>query len=431
MFLRALRIENIRSLRNLELSFSADGGGSRRWTLLIGENGSGKTTVLRAIGLIMAGSESLPDLLNDPASWITNGTQRGRIEADIVTTEGESRTVRLTLRRGQGISQTIKANDRSLQPLDDALAHAARSYLTVGYGVSRRASVGPPRSVAKEDLSHRPRSRSVSTLFDTDAQLQPIETWAMDLEYRQGHNGTGIVRSALAGLLPHVEFHSIDREKRRILFKTQDGLVPLAQLSDGYQNVAAWVGDLLYRVTETFRNYKNPLSARGLLLVDELDLHLHPLWQRKLREFLDSKLPHFQIVATTHSALTAQQAGVGELFYFSRKRARGPHLVAFGGDPQKLMSHQILLSDVFGISTLNSPQVQGQRERYRVLSAKERPTAAERREMKALGAELRETPDWSRPTKEDKETLAALRSIQKALGKKRPKPRRKPAARRM
>ena len=55
-----------------------------------------------------------------------------------------------------------------------------------------------------------------------------------------------------------------DRAQRRLLFRTADGVLPLAALSDGYQNVAAWVGDVLYRLTETFHDRRRPLDTRGL-----------------------------------------------------------------------------------------------------------------------------------------------------------------------
>ena len=84
----------------------------------------------------------------------------------------------------------------------------------------------------------------------------------------------------------------------RFDFQTMDGTVTLGELSDGYQNLAAWIGDLLYRITEAFAHHRQPLHARGLLLIDEIDAHLHPAWQRKLREFLTAKLPNFQIIAT-------------------------------------------------------------------------------------------------------------------------------------
>jgi predicted ATPase len=416
VFLKTVRIQNVRALRNVELSFATESEDIRRWTLIIGENGFGKSTLLRSIALVMAGSESLADLLVDPDSWITRGAKGAAIEADVVTADREPRTFRLEWRRGQRTSGVIKANDQNLRALDDALSHTQRSYLTVGYGVSRRLSAGQPGRVVKEGPALQPRSRAVATLFDPDAELQSLESWAMDLHYRRGKGGLDVVRNALRGLLPSVEFHSIDRETRRLLFDTPDGLVPIAQLSDGYQNVAAWTGDLLYRITESFRNYKRPLSARGLLLIDELDLHLHPLWQRRLREFLDEKLPNFQIVATTHSALTGQQAAAGELFYFTRDRPKaGPVLRPFAGEPQKLMSHQLLLSDVFGVATLNSLQIEDRRQRYRALRAKKRPTPSQKREKAALEAELRDIPDWSRPTRHDEETLRALKAIEQAL----------------
>ncbi len=70
MFLRSVRLENVRSLAELELDFAAAGNESRRWTLVLGENGCGKSTILRAIALVLAGTEALPELLGDPDGWI-------------------------------------------------------------------------------------------------------------------------------------------------------------------------------------------------------------------------------------------------------------------------------------------------------------------------------------------------------------------------
>lgn len=140
----------------------------------------------------------------------------------------------------------------------------------------------------------------------------------MELDYQDGEAGLTVIRKAPNSFLPGVSFHSIDKCQKQVLFETSDGLVPLEQLSDGYQNMAAWIGDLLFRITETFRDRREPLHARGLLLLDEIDLHLHPKWQRLLYDFVSDKLPNFQVVATTHSALTAQQAGENELFALRR-----------------------------------------------------------------------------------------------------------------
>ena len=419
MFLRSVHLKNIRSLRDVSLPFARNGGDARRWTLVLGENGSGKSTILRAIALGLAGSEALPDLLGDVDGWIANGEKKATIELEIATAEGEPRSIRLELHRGLGKTAVVKRNHRNLEPLDRALSYAQRSYLVAGYGVSRRLRSGTGPSL--QEAPGSPRSRAVASLFHAEAELQSLETWAMDLEYRRGESGLAIVRDAVGGILPGIEFAKVDKEKRQLLFSTRDGLVPLARLSDGYQHVAAWMGDLLFRITETFDDYKNPLAARGLLLIDELELHLHPLAQRRLRAFLDLKLPNLQIVATTHSALTAQQAGEGELFYLRRDgRREQPVLHAFRGDPQKLFAHQLLLSDAFGVTTLQSPVVQEQRARYLALRDKTARSRAEQREFAALSASLRALPDWSAGSTAAHSADAVVQRVAKAIAKRVP-----------
>ena len=152
------------------------------------------------------------------------------------------------------------------------------------------------------------------------------------------------------------------------MFRTVDGEVPLNQLSDGYQNMAAWCGDLLYRITEAFPDRKDPLATRGVLLIDELDLHLHPVWRRQLVDFLSALLPNFQFIATTHSALTAQQSGEGELFVIRREGAKQrPVLVPFVGEPRLMQLHQLLMSPMFGLESMDSVAVEKARDTARKL----------------------------------------------------------------
>ena len=89
-------------------------------------------------------------------------------------------------------------------------------------------------------------------MFDADAALWPLASWAMDLHYVRGESFLSLIRSALAQLLPGVTFRNIDKVRKTLIFDTPDGPVSLDDLSDGYQNVAAWVGDLLYRTTLAF-----------------------------------------------------------------------------------------------------------------------------------------------------------------------------------
>ncbi|WP_165246790.1 AAA family ATPase [Paludisphaera soli] len=444
MFLKRLVLENVRAIEALDLSFRGADAPVRKWTLLLGQNGCGKSTVLRSIALLLAGSEALPELIGDPDSWISLKADRCRMAAELVTADGETRHVELNLTRGDHIRRIFEGNRESLERLDRALAHSARNYPVVGYGVSRR--LGDPRRAASEVFSH-PRSRSVATMFSNDATLTPLEYWAMALDYERGEEGLQVVRSTLDDLLPGVAFERIDKSARKLLFRTPDGLLPFELLSDGYQNAAAWCGDLLDRITRIFEDYKNPLSARGLLLIDEMDLHLHPVWKRQLVDFLSAKLPNFQILATTHSALTVHQAGPGELFVLKRDGDHAPPtLHPFEGEPRKLMLHQLLVSPLFGLETVDSRPVERMRSEFRELNDKPsgRLTRAERARLPELEREILALPDWNAATPQGprqrelmEEILAALQAEAPPAGdpaapaggrpkaaKARPKPRR-------
>jgi len=381
MFLRSLTVENLRSIASAELEFGSPRAAPQRWSMLLGENGSGKSTLLRAIAMVMAGRSALPSFLTEPAGWIRNGAKAARVSATLVTANGEKRTIALTIRRDRDVATILEENQKSLEELDWALNHTHRSYFTVGYGVARRLS----RELTREPQPAR--FANVATLFTADALLHSIETWSTDLHYRLGKRGEAVVRTTLEGLLPDAQFEGIDRENRRILFRTADGVVPLGQLSDAYQSVAAWAGDLLFRITETFKDYERPLEARGLLLMDEIELHLHPRVQRSLRRFLQTRFPNFQFIATTHSALTAQQSSEGELWIVDRER--GSHVQRYPGNPQRLQVQHLLLSDAFGLDSLSSPQA----EAYLRLRRKKQLTADERVELAKLHGELRADGD--------------------------------------
>lgn len=403
MFLQRLCLENIRSLASAVLDFSAPEGGVRRWTCLLGENGTGKSTVLRAAALVLAGSEGLPALLGDPARWVRLGKKSGRITAILVTQEGQQREVSLELHRSDSLTAALKRNEAGLKLLDDALRYSLRSYFTAGFGVSRRLA-GPESERFRQSQMH-PRASSVATLFQGDAPLRSVESWAMDLHYRRGEDGLRMVREAMNEVLVGIQFAGIDKEARQLMFKTPDGKVPLAQLSDGFQNVISWFGDLLFRITEVFTDYKSPLTARGLLLLDEADLHLHPVWQQRVADYLMRRLPNFQFLVTTHSALAAQQCGPHELYVLKRK-AKNVEVLHYEGAPHLLRVDQLLVSPVFGIESGMSLRVSEARNR--------------KRRTKADIELLQDVPRPRADVEAENEKLALLRDIKATLSRRGP-----------
>ena len=131
-------------------------------------------------------------------------------------------------------------------------------------------------------------------------------------------------------------------------FKTPYGWVPLRQLGYGYQTLITWVADLVSRMVERYPDSPNPLAEPAVVLVDEIDLHLHPMWQRKLMGFLTERFPNTQFIATAHSPLVAQAAADANLAVLRRE---GDHVV-IDNDVDNIRDwriDQILTSDLFGL----------------------------------------------------------------------------------
>ena len=118
-------------------------------------------------------------------------------------------------------------------------------------------------------------------------------------------------------------------------------------------------------MTLAFPKVTDLSEVDGILLIDEVDLHLHPRWQRQLLDTLAKRLPRFQLICTTHSPLTAQQAGPGELVVLERDKKDGIRARRIDADPRTLTLEQIVTSPMFGVPTTASRQVEKQRDRWR------------------------------------------------------------------
>ncbi len=417
MALRRLHVENVRSIRHVDVDFSGENG-PRQWSILLGENGTGKTTILRCVSLVLAGSDALAELFFAPGSWIRNGEKAARIEAEFTTRRGELRKSVLEWSVDDSVSTVLRRNEKNLHDIDAAVEHADRNYFVAAYGSSRRLPGKDSPQLSRAEVYNTRRAQSVATLFSRDAALRPLEAWAMDLEYRRSQQGLSVVRNTLDALLPGVSFDHIDRDQREIMFKTEDGLVSLNQLSDGYQNMAGWIGDLLFRLTETFSDYEDPLSAGGTLLLDEVDLHLHPRWQRQLLEFLTKRLHNFQFIVTTHSPFTAQQSPPGALNIVQRGPNGVESVRQYASDPRLLRIDQ-LLDPLLGLTTTESVQAETLRKEYRDLKDLDQRDPAQEERLNAVTQQVLAIPQAQAVSPEEQERLALLSRVEKLLASKK------------
>ncbi len=415
MFLKSIHLNNVKCFSDIALSFEDENGDIRKWTLLLAENGVGKSTLLKTIALVTGGSDAIADLLEEPSDWIRSKTPGCEISAVLVTTEGEEREIRLQFTPEDTRTDVIRKNEQSFAWLDKALKGKKEDYFVLGFGASRHLNAANSRRTKTSEFTNK-RAQRVATLFNPDATTKPIDSWAMDLDYIGNGTALETIRKVLSNLLPGIKFHRIDKQNGHLLFDTPDGIVPLHCLSDGYLAMAAWIGDLLFQVSEiSGDSQEKPLTAKGLLLIDEVDLHLHPKRQRQLLSLLDKWLPNFQFVATTHSPMAAQQAGEGELHYLMREK-RKIRIYPFSGNPKTLLLHQLVMSPVFGLDTDESKEVEDMKDRYRHLRDKTDLSIKEQEELDKLTASLTDLPAADRSNMQSSEEhIQLLRKIEKEL----------------
>lgn len=361
MFLKNLSLRNFKCLSDINLSFEKSPTEIRKWTLIVGENGVGKTSLLEAIALLTSGTETFTHATAQAEDvWLKSGTEGGTISATFSLGGKKEQAFSLEINKEAADPKLATKNTKTLQAFDAVIAKDPGAYLVVAYGATRRKSAGK-MEVGTGNI----RWQNIQNLLLRESSLNPLTDWIFQLNKQHGKEGTDLAKEALHDFFPEISFHSLDTENEQLLFQSADGIFPLNQLSDGFQGMAAWIGDLLFRITNYTGNFTNPFDVPGLLLIDEIDIHLHPKWQRQLYNFISDWLPNFQIVATTHSALTAQQADRGELFALRRDENQMVQLLPFAGSPRTLLVNQLLMTPVFGLDTDESLAVEQAKEAYK------------------------------------------------------------------
>jgi predicted ATP-binding protein involved in virulence len=164
--------------------------------------------------------------------------------------------------------------------------------------------------------------------------------------------------------------------------------------------------DLAARLFERYPKHTNPLAEPAVVLIDEIDLHLHPRWQRTLIQFLSETFPNTQFIATAHSPLVVQAAANANIVLLRRD---GDHVV-IDNDVEAIKGwriDQVLTSDLFGLESARPPQMEAAlQERTRILS-KSRLTSADKVRLAELEKAIGELP--SGETREDIDAMKIIR----------------------
>jgi AAA domain, putative AbiEii toxin, Type IV TA system len=289
-----------------------------------------------------------------------------------------------------------------------------------GYGANRRRAPKGLTSEASDDPTQ--------TLFDDDATLRNPEEWLLQNELvantpsplqqlarRQRDRVFDILTRILPGIDEiRVTPHADAKQQLRATAEVHgpDGWVPFSALGLGYRTMTAWIVDFASRMFERYEALKDPLSGPAVCLVDEIDLHLHPRWQRDLVQRLTALFPNTQFIATAHSPLIVQAAPDANLVVLRRQR-NGVVIDSAPRSVRKWRVDQILTSELFDLPSARAPELDALiRERDEIL-AKPRLRAADQKRLAELREQLGNLPHGDTP--EDIEAMEVIRQAAKAL----------------
>lgn len=413
-YFTSLTVRNIRCFGPEQTLRLTDAHGNpARWTVLLGDNGVGKTTLLQALATLApvktpeharklvteAAARSLPSKSHG-AAWrfLTSGMARGdepfhcyiRVELHYkLSLDAKSNTA-------QSAEIAQDGGYTSVGTPEDPVFCAA-------YGASRRMG---------RDGLEQSKEDPFASLFDEHAPLRNAEEWLILADYAANKEANprkkaravdelDRVKGALIALLPDVDDIRVDLDARpgavpRVVVKTPDGWIAIRDLSLGYRTTMAWMIDLAARMFEAYPDSENPLAEPAVALIDEIDLHLHPKWQRDLFAHLTTCFPQTQFIATAHSPLVVQAAPDANIAVLERN---GDHVVIEQGQQsvRGWRVDQILTSDLFGLPSARDPAQDELRKRRETLLGKARLTRRDEAELADIEARLVDAPGGETP----------------------------------
>lgn len=322
MKIKAINLVNFKGFKNASLTFD------EQLTVIIGANGSGKSSILDAISITLSWiiariRNAKGQGLYIAEEQIHNGSKNGNIEAsfdNINSIAIPSKTKRGYNKAGEIILNDLNSYCENTRANIEANEQQTSIPIFVKYGVGR----------AVVDIPLRIRKPHIFEPFETyenslrgDANFRSFFEWYRnqeDIENERVKEQINLfnykdhmlfrpdreldaVRNAIYKFMPEFNKIRVRRNPLQMVVEKKGEQLAVNQLSDGEKTYIALVGDLCRRLVLANPTLENPLEGEGIVLIDELDLHLHPQWQTEITTRLCETFPNVQFIVTTHSPL--------------------------------------------------------------------------------------------------------------------------------
>lgn len=306
--IKSLTIENYKCFKKVECSFENDGKSAYQWNVFLGNNNSGKTNLLKTIAGLRASEITLP-------SPETDKPERKALTPAFFHNKTILRSINAKVNLYCEVTNYKKKWGLDSLSLNLSKISDMQDFIIYGYGVSRY-----PSSKGLNDYS----SDDCDTLFSRDASLINLKDWLLNLDYSSkngqteaGKRLTKIKEILTSEVFPEIEdfrCQSSEELQNYVEFLVKGVWCKYEDLGFGYQSMMSWMIDFCKRMFERYPKSENPLAESAIVLVDEIDLHLHPQWQRNVIPYLSKTFPNTQFFVTTHSPMVLQSAKGINLF---------------------------------------------------------------------------------------------------------------------
>lgn len=327
MQIKEIEIHNFRGIKKQTIELSPN------INVFVGVNGAGKSTVLDAIAISLSWlvariQKADTRGMSIPDESIKNGTDYASIQLKVNTTHQSYIWSSVEYRLGYPANKT-----NSMQELNNLAYHFQEQYkekrelpMIVYYPINRVAKgiveIKGSESISQLDL--------YDNALGTKANFQAFFEWfrlqddIVNEQYKQdGFNKNRELQYVIRAISRFIPEYSNLRITRiptpHMLVEKNDETINLNQLSDGEKNMIAMVGDIARRLSMANPTMDNPLEGDGIVMIDEVDLHLHPYWQRLIVSKLTEVFPNCQFIITTHSPQILSHVKAESIFLLEQK----------------------------------------------------------------------------------------------------------------
>jgi AAA15 family ATPase/GTPase len=318
-----------------------------QWVLITGRNGDGKTALLQALAIGLLGNDK------SSAQHLLEDNPNARIEIEFKSS-GENKIHRFFKDKEYWKTDRLYPEDNTPPRL-------------LAYGVTRLKILPAEYEENLEDKKEL--SPAFSIYHETEGYFKNIETWLKEhSEKNEAHEKPMVkeIRKTLLELLPSIESIIIEGYPvKNVIYKEKGFDAKYEHVSSGSKMVIAMIGDMLKRFIQLQPEAKTVSDFEGIVFIDELDLHLHPIWQREFPGLLSSFFPKIQFWATTHSIVPFMKAPPNSIFFtVSRTPETGTTIKRLKIDVKNLLPNTLISSPLFEIEDFISPDADDFRSEY-------------------------------------------------------------------